>query len=584
MNTKHTFVLTTLASAMMTVFAAGAAEDDEYEVDLTPLISFESNLSVGIGHFNGDREQFGMFDGVRGSESVLMLDGDVRMRDDETGTWTTATFRNLGLDSQEATVGYEQQGDWGIQLHYNQMPRYAPYTVNTGLIGIGSDSLIVSNPSITPGSGNDVVPGTQREIVGIYFHKYLMPRLSLKVDFKNEEKDGTRHWGRGGQPEFMIEPIDWTTRQMEMSLNYAGKKFQMAGGYYGSWYTNANTLVDTIRAGDDPLVLANHIYLSQPLDNQAHQIFVDGGYSFTPTMRGSFKASYTHATQDEYIPTAGIAGLADPAAPSSLDGEVNTTMMQLGITARPLPDLNLVANLRYNDVDDKTPAWLVVTGGTQVHSTPLSYETLSAKLEGIYRLTDRYSVIAGIDQKNQDRDVPFGGDINPVDGLDDERYVPFRTELDETTYRVQLRRSLSDTLNGSLAYLHSERDGTVYSDAIHSLGGINPINISDRDRDKWRLTLDWMATDRINLQFNFEDAKDDYGPDSNPYGLFEGKARMYSIDADYSISNKWQVTAWVSHDDTEAEQFGGRWDRITEDHEVDKYSELKDEGDSVGMG
>jgi len=581
-RTRHSFALTALAAAMLAVPAVGVAEDEE-EVDLTPLITPENNVAVGIGQFAGDREQFGMFDGVRDAETVILLDGEAHMRDEATGTWTTATFRNLGLDSREATFGVERQGDWGLNLHYNQIPRFAPYTVNTGLQGVGSDSLIVSNPSITPGSGTDLKLGTLREIVGIDAFKYLAPRLSFKINFKNEEKEGTRHWGRGGQPEFMVEPIDWSTQQVEMSLNYAGKKFQMAGGYYGSWFSNANTLVDTIRAGDDPAVLGSHIYLSLPLDNQAHQFFVDGGYGFTPTTRGSFKLSYTRATQDEHMPTVDIAGLSAAGAPSRLDGRVDTILGQLGLSARPLPNLHVVANLRYHDVNDKTPAWLVVTGATQVHSTPLSYETLSGKLEGTYRLPARFSVTAGVDQKNQDRSIPFGNDAD-LDGLDNERYVPMRAELDETTYRVQLRRSLSDTVNGSLGYAHSERDGSTYADAVHSHGGINPINISDRDRDKVRLTVDWIATDRLNLQLNAEHAQDDYGPETNPYGLLEGNAQLYSLDADFSISSQWQLTAWLSHDNTEAEQFNGRWDRITEDHEVDRFSELKEVGNSVGLG
>lgn len=589
LKTRHAFVLTALAAAILAVPTADAAEDEEQQVDLTPLITAESHVSVGIGQFLGDREQFGMFDGVRDAETVILLDGEAHTRDEASGTWTTATFRNLGLDSREATLGFERQGDWGVKLRYNQIPRFAPYTVNTGLRGIGSNSLIVSNPSIAPGSGTDLEIGTTREMVGLDAFKYLAPRLSFKIDFKHEEKNGTRHWGRGGQPEFMVEPIDWTTQQVEMSMNYTGKKFQMGGGYYGSWFSNANSLVDTIRAGDDPAVLANHIYLSLPLGNQAHQFFVDGGYSLSTTARGTFKLSYTRATQHEGMPTANIPGLASAVAPSKLNGQVDTALAQLGLSARPLPNLTVLANLRYHDVNDKTPAWLVVTGATEVHSTPLSYETLSGKLEGNYRLPAGFSVTAGIDQKNQDRSIPFGGDINPVDGFDDERYVPMRAELDETTYRAELRRSLSDNINGTLGYAHSERDGSIYSDAVHSLGGINPINISDRDRDKVRLTVDWMVVERLNLQFNVEHAKDDYGPDSNPYGLLEGTAQLYSVDADYSISDKWQLTAWLSHDKTEAEQFAGRWNRpvaplFLESHEVDKFSELQDVGNSIGVG
>ncbi len=587
---RHTFTLSILAAAMLSVYQAYAAEGegedeyDEYLIDVDPLIRPSSNFSIGLGHYDGDREQFGVYDGVQDTETVLLLDGEVNTRDEDTGTWTRARIRNLGYDDREAMVGYERQGDWGVELQYNELPRLAPYNINTGLQGVGTESATISNPAITPGTGNDVRAGTERESVMLALFKSLSPNLRFDVDFRNEDKHGERHWGRGGQPEFMLEPVDWTTRQIDMRLSYLGERFQLAGGYYGSWFSNANSLVDTIRAGDDASDIDNHIYLSLPLDNEAHQFFVDGGYSVTNTTRATFKASYTRAIQDEHIPTSDIFGLADPVAPNKLDGEVNTTLLQANLTARPMPNLNLLASLRYHDVDDQTPAWLVVTGDSEVHSTPLSYETLSGKLEGVYRFGVGLSLIAGIDTKDQDRTVPYGSDLDPVDGLDDERYVPFRAEIDETTYRVQLRRGLSETVNGSIAYAHSERDGSDFADAVHAIGNINPINIADRDRDKWRLTVDWVPTERLNLQFNLENAKDDYQGGPDQYGLLEGKASLYSVDADISVSRDWHVTAWFAQDRSEAEQLGGRFDRFTEAHEIDRQSKLEDKGTSAGLG
>jgi MtrB/PioB family decaheme-associated outer membrane protein len=494
-------------------------------------------------------------------------------------------------------AGYEKQGDWGISVGYNQIPRVTPYLVNTGLRGIGTTSLTVAQPSIVPGSGTNYQLGTERDIVSLDFFKYFSPKLNLKVSFKNEDKDGTRHWGRGGQPEFAVEPIDSTTRQLEATLNYTDKDLQLSGGYYGSWYENANSLVDTLRAGDNPATLANHIYLSLPLDNEAHQVFLNGGYNFSPSTRGTFKVSYTHATQDEHLPTNDIAGLAWSGAPSSLNGEVNTTLMQLGLTARPLPRLNVVANLRYHNVEDETPANEIIhtvsgTTVTSVHATPLSYETVSGKLEGTYNLDTGLNLVMGIDRSNQDRTVPVG--LLNAAGEDTERYVPFRSELDETTYRLQLRRTLSDTLNGSLAFLRSERDGSAYSMAMYSEPGegihedsIDPINIADRTRNKWRANINWMPSERVDLQFNFESSKDDYS--GHEYGLRDGSGRLFSVDAGFNLSPNWQLNTWLSHDQTKAFQTGWRQGSnntatATGNAELERDAHLKDVGKSFGLG
>ncbi len=583
---NQTFTLTALAAALLSVYGPALAADN---VDLAELAKPSSVVSSGVGVLTGDdRRQLGIIGGVRDTGTYLLFDADLSHRNDETGTWQTLSISNLGMNSREILGEFQQQGRQGVSIEYRQSKREVPYLINTGVTGLGTAVQTVP-ATITPGTGTDFQLGTEREKFGLGFFKYLMPNLNLKVKFTNEDKDGNRHARVGGQPEFAAQPIDYNVRTLDATLDYVGEKLQMSGGYNGSWFTNANDLLSTTRAGTT-------YYISQPLDNQAHQLFLNAGYTFTPTTRGTLKASFTRATQDELIPTAGFtvangAGFPPSAtAPSHLDGQIDTTLVQLGLTSHPMPKLNLVANLRYHKVDDKTPAWFVIDTATDAHSTPLDYETLTGKLEGTYSLPAGYSVIAGVDLSNQNRTVPVG---TVAAGVDTERYVPFRADLDETTYRIQLRKSLSETLNGSLAFLHSKRDGSAYSEATHSEPGegihaaaIDPINISDRDRNKLRFMVDWAPTDKLGLQFVFEDSDDEYR--GHTYGLREGSARLYSVDASYSVSQNWQVTGWLSHDTAEAHQHG--WRQGSNDGatlgnaELDKQDYFNDTGDSIGLG
>jgi MtrB/PioB family decaheme-associated outer membrane protein len=605
---RQTFTLTALAAARAALHGqALAAAADE---DLARLTDPSSSVSIGAGYLGGDdRRQLGIIGGLRDTGGYLLLDADVNMRNDDTGTWTNLWISNLGMTSREVRGEYQKQGDYGAALEYRQSKREVPYEVNTGLIGFGTATQTVP-AVIAPGTGVTYQLGTERKKTGLEFFKYLIPGLKFKVNFTNEDKDGDRHGRVGGQPEFAAVPIDWNVKQLDTTLSYVTDRLQVLGGYNGSWYKNANDLLTVNRA----VQATTFYYISQPLDSEAHQLFVDAGYNFTPTTRGTVKISYTRATQDEYIPTADIAGLAwqgdanFPAAPTHLDGEINTTLIQLGLTARPMPRLSVVANLRYHDVDDDTPEHLIINtignaasgfARTLVDGTPLSYETLTGKLEATYSLPEGYSLIAGIDYSTQDRTVPFGsdvaggpptpdnGDAQP-DGHDDQRYVPWRSELDEITYRLQLRKSMSDTVNGALAFLHSKRDGSAYSEAIHSEPGegihpeaIDPINISDRDRNKVRATLDWAAAHHLNLQFNGEYARDDYS--GHTLGLRDGKAWLFSVDANYEISKDWQVTSWFSHDVTEAKQHNYRFASGTYS-EAEMFDTLTDTGDSVGLG
>lgn len=575
--------LTALSTALMAICGSASAQDAE----LAELAKPDSSVSIGVGNWSGERQQQGVYDGMRENGAYGLLDADIVKRDDATGTWLKLKASSLGLDTREIRGEYLRQGDIGVSLEYNRMPFDNPNTFTTRLQGIGTTNQTVSTTAI-PGPLQTVKLGTDRDIVNLGFYKSLTSSLDFKVSFKNEEKTGNRAWGRGSASEFAVEPINSTTRQLEATLNYTTKELQLSGGYYGSWYGNKNDLVTVNTAGLAP-GLVNTTYLSLPLDNQAHQLFLDGGYTFTPSTRGTFKLAYTHATQNETLPTQGVPGLSLVGSPQSLNGEVNTTLVQLGLTARPLKALSLLANLRYYNVDDVTPINRYVqtnaacASGQCVDNTPLSYKTLTGKLEGTYRLPDGYSLTAGIEERRQDREIPVSN-TNGAGGTDTQRVVPFRYKLDETTYRLALRRSLSETVNGSVAYLHSYRKGSSYGAAGFGPGGtapdfINPINIANRQRDKIRAALDWTPVENLSFQFNVEEARDNYDYD-RPYGLRDGTAQLYGLDASYTLGEKWKLNAWYSHDRSQARQLNSR----TLATGSTKDSNLEDTGDSLGFG
>lgn len=541
MNTmQKTCRLSALSAALMTAFGPAFADDAE----INELIKPDSSISVGVGAWSGDRPQMGIYDGMRDSGGYGLFDADVIKRDDATGTWYKLKAQNLGLESRELRLDVERQGKVGAFFEYGKTPREAPYTVNTGLRGAGTSIQTVSGSGANAFTKHDMLLGTERELFRLGGFMNLMPGLDFKIDYKNEDKTGTRAWNFGSQSYFLVEPVDSTIRQFEAILRYSGKSLQLSGGYYGSWFDQNNGGMVTANTNG----VAGSTLLSQPLSNQAHQAFLDGGYNFTPTTRGTFKMSYTRATQDADLPIWGV--LHAPGAPSHLDGKVDTTLLQLGLSSRPLPKLSLTGNLRYYDQDDKTPLTKFVTTGTGTWNTPQSFTKTSGKLEGTYRLPANFSFTAGVDYYNQNRSTPIVGTI----------VVPFRSELNELTYKLQLRRSLDDNLNGSIAYLRSDRNGSLRTNStVAGANGAtqnlyNPMHISDRIRDKLRVKLDWDPLEKLSFQFAVEGARDDYGPDNNPYGLIDGKAWLYSVDANYVVNDDWKLTGWLSREDTRSRQ------------------------------
>jgi MtrB/PioB family decaheme-associated outer membrane protein len=565
-------------AALSAALASAYGQTQDVDPEVAALMKPDSEVAAGLGYWSKDRPRLGTYDGMREKGAYGLFDAFINNRDDRAGTWTIFEGRNLGLETRELRFDLLRQGDFGVFVEYNRTPRDEPYTVFTGVQGIGTVTQRVPATSVTPMDGG-LHLGTVREQVGAGFSKILSGGYDFRLSAKSEDKTGDRLWGRGGAAEFAAEPIDSNIRQAEAVLSYTSKVFQVQGGYYGNWYTNRNSMVETALTNG-----TNPFFLSLPLDNQAHQVFANGGYNVNQRTRANFKFAYTRATQDEQIPV-GTGVAVSPTAPSHLNGRLDTTLIQAGLTQRTSSTFSWLASLRSYDSDEKTPQQRVVGPACPgcVDTTPLQIKTLTGKLEGTYRTRPDLSFTGGFDYTKQERNVPVG-DFNPA-GFDNQRYVPWRTDIDEVTLRLEARRSLSETLNGRVAVSHSKRDGSDFTPTNELQSDqINPIHLADRERNKLRLMLDWMATQALTLTFNADYARDEYGTsDARPYGIRDGKAQVYSLDAAYAISENWRANAWYTRDHSEATQLGQR-NATGGAAEAVKEANLEDIGDTFGVG
>jgi MtrB/PioB family decaheme-associated outer membrane protein len=511
-----------LAGAAMLAAAAPALADDE---EIKQLTQPESSARLGLGYLSDDDRRFGQYTGVRNQGAYLLLDLDYLKRDDATGTWTRFFGRNVGLNSRELRGEYGQQGNWRGFIDFNQIPRYEPVIVNTGLTGIGT-----AQQALNGTVRRDVELDTRRDRVGLGFDKQLMPGLDFQARYVTEDKTGARLFGRG-TAEFLTDPIDYRSQQLEATLGYGNEKYQLQAGYYGTAFSNKNNVLDVSSGAD----------IALPPDSESHQLFLSGGYAFTPTTRGNFKAAYSRASQNDTFFTA-------PTFPgnsqTNLHGRVDTTLLQAGVTSRPTRELSLLGNLRYEDRDDKTPRvqFLTPSTGRDGFNTPFSRTTTSAKGEAAYMLPSNVRLIGGVDYEKKKRSVLT------------VRQASWREDNDETTLRLEARRNLSESLNGSVAYLYSTRSGSNFLPANNNTAVdlVDPVHFADRNRNKLRLTADWVPMEKLSLQFVADVAQDDY--DTRNLGPEKGKATSFAIDANYAVNEAWQLLGWMSFDDNRIDQ------------------------------
>ncbi len=538
-----------LAVALLAGFGQTAQASDEAEI--YRLITPESTISsFGVGYVGNHNQYFGEYNGLNSTGAYALLDAYIVKRDNETGTWYKFTTRNLGLEDRDIRWEQERQGDWGYSLEYSQIPRYNPFTITTGLAGIGGTTQQINGV----GAAQNVELKTERKRFTLDLNKYLPAGYDFQVRYRHEDKTGSRMYGQGTDDltgigdqvmNFLTEPLKQTTQQVDAILNYTGESLQLSGGYYGTWFSNSNPALNVIGGIDEltPMAL--------PPGNQSHQAHLTGGYNFTPTTRGTFKAAYTHQIQNQAFINPAITGT------SNLDGRVDTTLVQAGLTSRPMPKLSVLADFRYQNRDDKTPVFQYFTDGgaglppnatTDGTNQPNSLKTISGKLEASYQLPMGFRFTGGGNYVVQKRNV------FPIQD------VSTRDETDTMNYRAELRRAISETVTGALSYVRSDRWGSNYVtntlfDGSLGRNNIAPLNLANRTADTVKLTTNWMPTDNLSFQIFGSGGWVDYSSrNSENLGLRSGQTQNYGADATYVFTEKWHANAWYSRNDIRVNQ------------------------------
>ena len=548
-----------IAIALAAAFAPAQAVEPVAPQNIEPVApaamnTAASSASIGAGYASHDARRFGQYNGINEDGFYGLLDFNWVRRDEQTGTWTRIFGRDVGLESRQLRFEQQRQGNWGYSLDYSRIPRFEPLMAVTAVGGIGSDTLTIP-ATLTTGGPTELK--TRRDIFGLGLEKAFAGNWDVQLSFRNEEKEGTRIFARGttgttgvtippafGTFEFAPEPINATTRQLEAKVNYNGGALLLTGGYYGTMYNNSFDSGLHFTGGNAALSTFTPIAL--PPDNQSHQFYVSGNYSFSANTRSTFKLAYAKATQDASFVSGPNVPLA-PGVGDNLNGRVDTKLAQFGLTSRPMPRLSVVADFRLEDRDDKTP---VLVYGPTTNSTwngenePRSIKTTTARAEANYALPEGFRVIGGVGWEEKERNISA------------IRIVSARETTEETTWRVELRRAMSETVTGSLALMRSDRGGSPFQTTVIQGGApgsnlIAPVHLADRERDKIRLSVNWQPTNPLTVQFIGDKARDEYsGRDDPRLGPRKGEASFFSVDAAYTFSERWQANAWYSRNDT----------------------------------
>lgn len=426
------------------------------------------------------------------------------------------------------------------------------------------------------------------------------PDWDLFVEYRYTEKSGERPRGVAEEPfqvpesisefEPFLEPIKYKEQDGTVAATYAKKGYQVSLSYNVSSFNN-DTL--SIRAPGEDGSARDRISL--PPDNMAHIVSLAGGVSMPYKTRVNGLLSYGLNLQDEDL-LPPVSSSPATSAPTDFDGEVNTLLLYLSGTSRPLPQLTVKAKYRLYHYGDDSDFTVDEDEGEEdaflLLAERMPYTKQNVGLEGKWQFQWPMSLILSYNYEGYLRDDdPYRADTNDHTPRIALNYTPLSWLLIGTSYSHSIRTSDQslETFQGRVpppTPPHSPQ--TINCSECHGPGSgapfplLSKFNMADRNRDRFDFFTEFTPWNSVTFTTNFGLAQDDYNYDIGDYGLLDDDSWFAGADFVWTPFKRLALSANYLHEEFDTRQ------RVDDDLEIDfdpgPILKTDDRIDTVGAG
>jgi len=235
-----------------------------------------------------------------------------------------------------------------------------------------NDTCYNCHAAIVNANVRQIEIGTERDTGKVSYGFAPTPEWDFRVDYAQERKKGRQAFGTVLNGFNAIEipgPVDYTTQTFGASGQYVGtygdnKRFNINLAYNGSIFDNKYESVTF----DNPFRLlppvgnnnaANSGQVSLAPDNYANRYTLTSGVDLAFDSRFMGTVSFNQLRQDEkFIAKTNnpvLAPLVSPLPADSLNGKIDTLLINNVLTTRLTGDLTSTLRHRYYDVNNRTP-------------------------------------------------------------------------------------------------------------------------------------------------------------------------------------------------------------------------------------
>lgn len=589
-----TSILVTAVQAALAVMVShplAALADDPTAADQTTLTK---SVEVGVVGVSKSSPKFGEYNGLEDSGVTInggfSLNGGGAYDSDDT-TRYHINASNLGLGDRSLSVDYGKQGLYNLSFDYSELLRNRGDQFQSPYLGAGTSNLTLPSnwtAPLTAGKPNalainqgdindyqnlDMQTKRMKSSLGLSIN--LAPDLKVTGNISHETKDGIQPLGmsfNGTSAQATIpDPIHYTTDDVNIGLDYSTAKGFIQGNFEVSQFRDG---LNSFNVQDPYSGAAGYAatgqYSTMP-SNSFNKISLDGGYNFTNATKLVADASYAQAKQNAAFTQGGMQTAAVlPAGVSSLNGEVDTTNLDLKLTNKTTDKLTLSAAYKYNYRDDKTPSNVYAFADTDLGGAtstmvnlPYSKRLNQADLSADWRFAPDQAL--GLSYQNQKINLWCDTAFLPGQTGSSGDCVN-STSSNENTVRLSYRNNIRDDLTGQLSYAYANRDNSPYQpNPSRTIYGADQTGadlatryfLDSRKEDKAHGMLDWQATQKLDLTGTIDYTRDRYDQAQNPaaavanlaVGLDTVSTTTFDLDAAFQASDTVSLTGFYTRQD-----------------------------------
>ncbi len=589
-----------------------AQEKEKFQEEVKPTVTVQTEVTAAAVSHLRDSAKFTEYRAFPPGSW-----GDVMVRYRRGAYILEALAKNIARDDQLLQLTSQRFGWFKLDLTYDKIPHRFAFDAQSLFSGIGTGNLQLS-PRLqsdlqSSRSPTDLVSRILGYLPGAATFDEALFRKTFRADLKVvawdpfrltaetrfEKREGTRpfsgNFGFGNVVE-IPEPIDYDTTQVRLAAEYGRKPLFVNVSYYFSDFANnidTLTWANPYRATDSTTATAyRQSYLAGPAsglidlypNNRAHYFSFSGVLMDLPLeSRLSATASFGRLTQNDPLVPYTTNRAIRKGAPSRVPGEpvpfdawdkaslpiqqadlkVDVTQLQLLLTSKPLRFTRLKLKYNFYHWDNKSE---------QIHFPGRVW------VDAVWEPEPAANIPTGF--KKNSFSVDLGLDVWKSTTLTlgyrfirTDRVFREVAEQDDNIFKVALDTTPLSWLTLRAAYERSRRRGEydfmIPFIASHlgeeevrnppQLPFLRKYDQANRDRDSVLWMVSVAPTDKLTLSGSVVYGKDNFR--DSPFGLLNDRRTVYSVDADYALTEQVSLFAFYSFEGYKNSQKVRQWAR-----------------------